>query len=586
MGRLLKYFIALVSLWILLPKIASATGTWKPVTNSAPNANGGVSVLLTDGTVMVVTLDSALSADGKNYGNVWNLLTPDIHGSYTNGTWSQLPAMHRNRLYFSTQVLPSGNLYVAGGEYFITGNSAEVFNTLTDTWDTIINTIANGAIISDANSKLLPDGNVMQAIVVKPGFNTGTQNELYNPQSNTMTYANPILYCSDEASWVTLPDGSILNPDTYTESCERFIPSEGVWMYEGLIPTHLFDEHLYEMGAGLLLPNGKVFFLGDSMFTAIYTPSGNNQPGTWERGPAMPNINGRQLGCPDAPAAMLPNGKILCLFSPSATYNDSTYYYEFDYTTNLFTPLISPYGNYLDYSSGFSHTLLDLPDGSVLIGNYGYNQYYTYVADGSPLLEGKPTIDNIRSNCTHYSITGKLFNGISEGAAYGDDWQMSTNYPIVQLARNDSVYYAKTINWNRPGAVMTGTLEDTAHFILPESILSGPYQAKVIVNGIASDAYPVTLTCDGKGNKLIERGGALIYPNPSPSGIYTLDNSTGSDNGQLMIYDVIGQLIEIVNYQPFTTQQVDLSEKASGVYIYRMNNAGGSNNKTGKIIKE
>ena len=53
-----------------------------------------------------------------------------------------------------------------------------------------------------------------------------------------------------------------------------------------------------------------------------------------------------------------------------------------------------------------------------------------------------------------------------------------------------------------------------------------------------------------------------------------------------MIYDVIGQLIEIVNYQPFTTQQVDLSEKASGVYIYRMNNAGGSNNKTGKIIKE
>ena len=110
MGRLLKYFIALVSLWILLPKIASATGTWKPVTNSAPNANGGVSVLLTDGTVMVVTLDSALSADGKNYGNVWNLLTPDIHGSYTNGTWSQLPAMHRNRLYFSTQVLPSGYL--------------------------------------------------------------------------------------------------------------------------------------------------------------------------------------------------------------------------------------------------------------------------------------------------------------------------------------------------------------------------------------------------------------------------------------------------------------------------------------------
>lgn len=44
-------------------------------------------------------------------------LTPDIHGNYRNGTWSHLSTMNASRLFFASAVLPSGNVFVAGGEY-------------------------------------------------------------------------------------------------------------------------------------------------------------------------------------------------------------------------------------------------------------------------------------------------------------------------------------------------------------------------------------------------------------------------------------------------------------------------------------
>jgi len=42
-----------------------------------------------------------------------------------------------------------------------------------------------------------------------------------------------------------------------------------------------------------------------------------------------------------------------------------------------------------------------------------------------------------------YKATGKLFNGISEGAGFGDDWQMETNYPIIRISNGTNTYYAK-----------------------------------------------------------------------------------------------------------------------------------------------
>jgi len=62
---------------------------------------------------------------------------------------------------------------------------------------------------------------------------------------------------------------------------------------------------------------------------------------------------------------------------------------------------------------------------------------------------------------------GTLLNGISEGAAYGDDWQMNSNYPIVRLTdAAGNVYYARTFTGAAP-ASMTGTTPETTEFRLP-----------------------------------------------------------------------------------------------------------------------
>src|ERR1041384_7683639 len=79
----------------------NAQGTWMALSNSAPDPSGGLMLLLSDGTVLAKTESGG--TDG--IGSIWNKLTPDIHGSYVNGIWSSIAAMHSTRLYFSSQML-------------------------------------------------------------------------------------------------------------------------------------------------------------------------------------------------------------------------------------------------------------------------------------------------------------------------------------------------------------------------------------------------------------------------------------------------------------------------------------------------
>src|SRR5205085_9678239 len=157
-------------------------------------------------------------------------------------------------------------------------------------------------------------------------------------------------------------------------------------------------------------------------------------PGTWAAGPTIPGAQ----GAPDAAGAMMPNGKILCALSPTPTsanhFPSPTTFYEFDYTTNTFTAITTPTGTASVAMSSYLTNMLVLPDGSVLYSQQGATQYYTYSSGGTPLAAGKPVISGITQNGDgSYHLTGTQLNGISQGAAYGDDWQMATNYPIVRL---------------------------------------------------------------------------------------------------------------------------------------------------------
>ncbi|MBS0417058.1 MAG: hypothetical protein JSR66_05060 [Proteobacteria bacterium] len=110
---------------------AAAAEGWTPLANR-PSVNSiQLMILMTDGSIMVHTFDDI---------QTWVKLTPDAKGSYINGTWTTLGKMITPRLYFASQVLQNGNLWVMGGEYtgpFEDANwgpQAEIYNPRKNSW--------------------------------------------------------------------------------------------------------------------------------------------------------------------------------------------------------------------------------------------------------------------------------------------------------------------------------------------------------------------------------------------------------------------------------------------------------------------
>ncbi|HTA27793.1 MAG TPA: T9SS type A sorting domain-containing protein [Bacteroidia bacterium] len=486
----LSFFTFSFSFFTLL---SAQTGTWSMVASPAPHPNMGVCLLMTDGTVI------CHNTSGGGEGTGWDRLTPDIHGSYANGTWDTIANMNNDRLFFSSQVLPSGKVYAAGGEYGAGGVAGEIYDPKTNIW-TLCGAIPSGWSLYDANSEILYDGTVLEGPQIA---DSGTQNCLIlSPVTNNYTLAATALYGHDEAQWLKLKDSTIVTVGINTFNANRYFPKNNTWVNENTLPVFIWDG-LEEAGPGLMLPNGNAIFFGATPANVIYTPSGNSGPGTWTVADSFPSIGGVPMGMSDAPAAMMVNGKILCSIAPyTNAFAPPAYFVEYDYTTNTFTQVTAPIpitgGDSIPVAS-YQTQMLDLPDGTVLVSvsqssSYS-NSYMIYTPGSGPIPQGKPTINTVvPQTCNNYLITGKLFNGISEGAAYGDDWQMETNYPIVRLTDGTNVYYATTTDWNRIGAIQTDSLEDSAHFSLP-SIPGGTYSLVVVANGFASN--PILFTTFG-----------------------------------------------------------------------------------------
>ncbi len=587
-----SFLFTMLTFTLLLMSLTSigvhtyAQGTWSPVIAPAPSSNGGVMLLLSDGTVITKTFSGG--ADG--YGNVWDRLTPDSNGSYAKGTWTSIAPMHNTRLYFSSQVLKDGRVYVGGGEYGTGGSLGEVYNPLTNVWT---NAPSPGKRLSDANSEILPDGKVLQALVTGDLRPT----DIYNPVANTYITGPSCRGIHNESAWVKLPDNSILFVDRLSRNSERYIPATNTWIADAQVPVDLYDPYGDETGGAVLLPSGKAFFIGSTGHNALYKPSGNTNPGVWTAAADLPNTQ----GAPDAAAAMMVNGKVLCATShtPSSAnhFPSPTSFYEYDYLTNTFTQVNAPGGGLTLNISCYLTNMLDLPDGSVLYGQQGSLQYYIYKPNGVQLTSGKPIINKVvRTRGTNFQITGTLFNGISEGATYGDDWQMNTNYPIVRLTTGRRVYYARTFNWNRTG-VMTGRLLDTAYFSLPAGIPQGTYNLTVSANGISSKAVVVTTGKTAGDLIVLEESEATtaenavavaadnslrIAPNPAKNGTTVYFSLLKASQVSIAVLDMNGKAtgVFINSNRQAGSQSVQLntSSLASGIYIVRIVTSNGTIN--------
>ena len=416
--------------------------------------------------------------------------------------------MIQNRQFFSSDILPDGRVFVAGGEYgsLGSGNRSEIYDPVANQWSSnnvpanILNPSftnngngLNGGF-SDSPSIVLADGTVLIAPIY-PYFGFGTQTVIYDPQANTWSAYSPNLAPKgdlNETSWVKLPDDSILAIDATTNvnlgynTTERFIPLTRTWVQDANTPVAMYSYPSKEIGPGLLLPTGKVVYFGGTGRTLFYTPSGSTAPGTWSQGTVIP----AGLVARDTPAALMPNGNVLCAFSPT-TGDSPIYFYEFNPTAGSFTPVASPAGG-TSYNSQVTDqsAMLVLPDGNVLWTISGSQNVYIYQPAGAPASTWKPAISGFYYNPDgSLHILGTQFNGLSQGAAFGDDNQMDSNYPLVRFtAGNGQVYYGRTYNWSSTG-VQTGNQVVSTDCEIPALVFGGPgaYTMQVVANGIASD---------------------------------------------------------------------------------------------------
>jgi uncharacterized repeat protein (TIGR01451 family) len=495
---------------------------WTGLANPFPSGFAQHCLLLTDGTVMCHEAGT----------NRWHRLKPDINGSYQNGSWDVpgftvanmpngtdtttagsgcAPCVYAP-LFFASAVLPDGRVVVIGGEYNTNGqtwtNIGFLYNPVTNTWSSQLTvpgtfTGTGGAGtegIGDAQSVILPNGTMLLATT------SGTDIASFNPATLTFTALNPTGKDdgNDEENWNILPNGRVLTVDsTIGQRSEVYNPATNAWEAAVNTAVNLADTgagtvNSAEVGPGVLRPDGTIIYFSgtNSGLNSVY----DTNTGTWTATGAAGNFPASGAGhfaVADGPATLLPNGNVLVMASPvfptkpPGVFNTPSHFYEFD-GTNLTQVADSPNAaSFISYQGRF----LLLPTGEVLLIAYDQNtiaDLQLYSNGGSPQNAWRPVITSAPSNVNAgntYAISGKLFNGFSEGASYGDDGQMSTNYPLVRIINHATghVFYARTHDHSRMGVEPVGSNEIvTTQFDAPAGMESGASDLVVVANGIAS----------------------------------------------------------------------------------------------------
>jgi len=473
-------------------------GTWTGLKNQPPSAVAHT-LLLTDGSVLVNSFFF------ENHVDAWYRLIPDSTGSYQNGTWvtaGSLPSGY-NPLWFASAVLPNADVIVMGGEY---NNGADawttrgaIYNPLTNAWTTV-KAPTGWSTIGDAASIVLPNGKFMLA-------NCCTRDEAIATLSGgTVTWAatgTGKADENDEEGWTLLPDGNVLTVDAYVNSynsggmnSEIYNPRTGAWTSAGSTVNQLWDSAAacggsgnasYEVGPAVLRPDGTVFYTGANSCGAGRTSIYNTTTGVWSGGPSFTG----NLDIADGPAALLPDGNALLDASPGIYHNGSKFF-EWDGTTLNSVP--GPPNASIDPS--YVGQMVILPTGQILFTDLSSN-VQIYTPAGSPCSGCAPVITSVAATLTHGSsnniIQGTGFNGLSLGAAYGDDAQAATNFPLVRITDSTgAVVYCRTHAFTTMG-IWTGSKNVAARFNIPSTIALGPATIEVVTNGIASTAMAVTI---------------------------------------------------------------------------------------------
>ncbi|HEY6337271.1 MAG TPA: hypothetical protein VIW68_02135 [Candidatus Sulfotelmatobacter sp.] len=472
-----KSALALVILLLGASRCALAQTT-QALAHQPPDG-AGIGFLLTDGTVMYQ----------GNAAYDWYKLTPDIAGSYVNGTWTRLANLPAGYVpyAFASAVLADGRVLIDGGEYlnnvFTLTNLGAIYDPKANTW-TNLPPPTGWNYIGDSPSLVLPNGDFL----------------IGNKLLKTMAVLNPRTLkwtllagtgksdFNAEEGWTLLPGGSVLTADVKNApNSEIYVPSLRKWSTAGSTVVDLHSPSpdgcinygpggslCYfppgEIGPAILRPDGTVFATGSysntasgAGHTAIYSPATG-----WAAGPDFPN--GDNAG--DDFAVLLPSGNVLVEGNLTS--------YEWNGVS--FFPTLSTPGS-----------LIMLPTGQVLVGGFEvYNPRGTYEPGWAPTIT---TVSAVLHRGSTYRISGTQFNGLSQAAAFGDEFQTATNYPLVRITNSSTghVFYARTHNHSTM-AVATGSAIVYTRFDVPATMETGSSSIEVVTNGIPS--APVTVTVE------------------------------------------------------------------------------------------
>jgi hypothetical protein len=467
-------------------------------------------LLASDGTVLV---HAEPPAGGTSR---WYKLTPGPKGSYVNGTWSKLPDMPGgyDPLYFASAILPDGRMIVEGGEYLggnpVWTNKGAIYNPVKNTWSSVAPP-GGWTNIGDAQSDVLANGTFILAQACQNCTSSSpilsTAQALFNETGdNWLTLpGNGKNDPNDEEPWTLLPNGQLLTVDTWlTPTTEVFTPNTLSWSFAGNTVRSPVNTPNAEIGPAVDIPGGNVFVVGagtssDDAPTPCTTSSRaptqlyDYAAGKWVNGPSIPTIGGMQYDSADGPASILPDGNVLFDVSP-CVFNAPVVFYLYKPSSNTLST-VANIPNAANDSTYYTR-MLALPNGQILF-NDGSSQMLVYKNGGSPNPAWAPSISSISSQSfspgQSGSLSGSQLSGLSQGAAYGDDVQDNTNFPLVRITNSSTrvVTYARTSHWSNvsiaPGA------SSSTDFQVPKSTPAGPSTLVVVANGIASQPVPITI---------------------------------------------------------------------------------------------
>ncbi|MCE5293424.1 MAG: hypothetical protein LLF94_02265 [Chlamydiales bacterium] len=526
MNSLFKRFLLAVLAVSSLSSNVQA-GAWTPLINPPPFATpidpgtggAGTCMLLTDGRILVQN-----TGWNFNTGEMWTL-TPDINGSYVNGTWQQVASLPDGYIPFAyaSAVLADGRVIFEGGE--LNGanyesrqtNLGAIYDPVENIWTAVepppffnSDFPAHGAgnVIGDAASVVLSDGTFMLAC------NLSKQAALLDLKTMTWTETGTSTKAdaNTEEGWTLLPNGKVLTVDCYfpgdeipfnPTNSELYDPKTKTWSSAGstIVPLSTFPSanfpsnqppygFITEIGPQVLRPDGTVACFGYDGHISIY----DTKTGVWTPGPRFPVTADGQLGFPDGAGALLPNGNILVCVG---AINDQDFgnlfgippakFFIFDGASLIEQP---GFANSSDVYSSL-YAMVVLPTGEILCVN-GTNDVEIFTSDDkcyhrnwAPRVSSAPK--KVCAGKT-YKIKGIRFNGMSQGAMFGDESQSATNYPLVRITNiaTGHVFYCRTHDHSFMGVASKKKV--TTYFDVPKNIESGKSKLEVVANGIPSKA--------------------------------------------------------------------------------------------------